>query len=217
MILVAERMFAELGIYAVSLRQINIEADQRNGSALHYHFGSREGLLSSIFECRMEPINNYRLEMLEDLKDAAAPELPDLRSLLQAMLIPVSRHLAEPGKVTYYSRFMSQTASTFSHNTREFMDNKHDSGSREIRRLVRSSLRDIPEPIILQRAVMAERASIHSFATFESMKEQEGGSYGAKEYDLLVNNMADSFFALLTAPVSDKTQEALRSFSAAAE
>ena len=97
------------------------------------------------------------------------------------------------------------------------MDNKHDSGSREIRRLVRSALRDIPEPVILQRAVMAERASIHSFATFEAMKEQEGGSYGPKEYELLVNNMADSFYALLTAPVSDKTRQALAAFSVAAE
>jgi len=212
MILVAERMFAELGIFAVSLRQINIEADQRNGSALHYHFGSREGLLSSIFEMRMEPINNRRLEMLEDIKDAASPDQPDIRALLPAMLMPASQHLAEAGTVTFYSRFLSQTASTFSHRTRELMDNKHDSGAREIRRLVRSALRDIPEPIILQRAVMAERASIHSFATFEALKEQEGGNFGPKEYQVLVSNMADSFYALLTAPVSDETKAALASY-----
>ena len=43
-----ERLFAERGIRAVSLREINKAAGQRNSSALHYHFGSREGLLRAL-------------------------------------------------------------------------------------------------------------------------------------------------------------------------
>ncbi|MGH9031606.1 MAG: TetR/AcrR family transcriptional regulator [Acidimicrobiia bacterium] len=43
-----ERLFAEQGIHPVRLREINALARQRNSSALHYHFGSREGLVEAI-------------------------------------------------------------------------------------------------------------------------------------------------------------------------
>ena len=42
LILAAERLFSEFGIDAVSLRQINAAAGQRNSSAAHYQFGSKD-------------------------------------------------------------------------------------------------------------------------------------------------------------------------------
>ncbi|MCW9034729.1 MAG: TetR/AcrR family transcriptional regulator [Alphaproteobacteria bacterium] len=208
MILVAERMFAEMGVYAISLRQINIEAGQRNGSALHYHFGSREGLISAIFEYRMEPINQIRLELLEEVKDQASPDLPDLKSLMGALLIPGTAHLKTPGSVTHFSRFLSQAANTYSDKIQELMDNKHNSGAREIRRLFRSALRDLPEPIIKQRGMIAEQSLIQTYAAFEALKEEKGEAVGIEDYDLMVANLSDCIYALLTAPVSEKTKQA---------
>jgi AcrR family transcriptional regulator len=46
----AERLMAERGIAAVSLREVQDAAEQRNKSAAHYHFGSREGLIRAIIE-----------------------------------------------------------------------------------------------------------------------------------------------------------------------
>ena len=40
LLLAAERLFAARGVDGVSLRQVNVEAGQRNLSAAHYHFGS---------------------------------------------------------------------------------------------------------------------------------------------------------------------------------
>ena len=42
----AERLFAEVGIWQVRVREIVAAAHQRNASAVTYHFGSRDGLLS---------------------------------------------------------------------------------------------------------------------------------------------------------------------------
>ena len=53
----AERMFAERGIEHVALTQIVAASRQRNRSALHYHFGSREGVLSALLDRRLAPIN----------------------------------------------------------------------------------------------------------------------------------------------------------------
>ncbi|MAF83215.1 MAG: TetR family transcriptional regulator, partial [Chromatiales bacterium] len=65
LLLAGERLIAENGIDAVSLRQINTAAGQRNSSAAHYHFGSKEALVRAIFEYRMERVNSNRQSRLK--------------------------------------------------------------------------------------------------------------------------------------------------------
>ncbi len=53
-----ERLFARRGVDGALTRDIVAEAGQANGSAVHYHFGSRQGLLLAIADKhigRMEP------------------------------------------------------------------------------------------------------------------------------------------------------------------
>ena len=50
LILAAEELFARDGLDAVSLRQVNTAAGQRNASAAHYHFGSKQGMVLALFE-----------------------------------------------------------------------------------------------------------------------------------------------------------------------
>ncbi len=51
----AERLFARRGLYQVTVREITEAAEQRNVSALSYHFGSREGLLDAILVAPRRP------------------------------------------------------------------------------------------------------------------------------------------------------------------
>ena len=44
----AERLFAERGIDATTLAQINRAANQRNRSAVQYHFGNKQGVIHAI-------------------------------------------------------------------------------------------------------------------------------------------------------------------------
>lgn len=46
---VAEQLFGERGVNAVSLREIRIEAGARNTAAIQFHFGDREGLIRALF------------------------------------------------------------------------------------------------------------------------------------------------------------------------
>ena len=57
----AERLMAERGIEAVPLRDVLVASAQRNKSAAHYHFGSRDGLIRAIIETRMAPVNTARV------------------------------------------------------------------------------------------------------------------------------------------------------------
>jgi AcrR family transcriptional regulator len=80
----SEQLFAEHGWNAVSIRAIVAAADV-NLAALHYHFRSKEQLLSEIFAARAKPIAEERLRLLAeiDLKKS-----PSLDKILEAFLRP---------------------------------------------------------------------------------------------------------------------------------
>ena len=59
----AERLFAERGIDATSLRHITAEAEA-NLASVNYHFGSKEELIRELFARRIGPINRERLDQL---------------------------------------------------------------------------------------------------------------------------------------------------------
>lgn len=84
----AERLFAEHGFAATSLRRITAAAGA-NLAAVHYHFGSKQELFLALFRRRIEPINRARLASLERLVDDAAPDAPQLEDVLDALVRPV--------------------------------------------------------------------------------------------------------------------------------
>jgi AcrR family transcriptional regulator len=92
---VAERLFAERGYAATSLRDITGEADA-NLASVNYHFQSKEGLLSAIVERYVGPINRDRLEALDAL-EGRAERSPDLEELLHAFLGPAFMHWRQRG------------------------------------------------------------------------------------------------------------------------
>jgi AcrR family transcriptional regulator len=86
----AERMFGEQGYAATSIRQI-IDKAGVNLASVHYHFGSKEELLDEVLRRRFEPLNTERLALLEQCEAEAAPGIPPVEELLEALLAPVFR------------------------------------------------------------------------------------------------------------------------------
>lgn len=78
---VAERLFAERGVENVALTQIVAASGQKNRSAVHYHFGSRDGVLTAVLNRRLAPINDRREALLAALPADASP-----RDILRAMI-----------------------------------------------------------------------------------------------------------------------------------
>ena len=58
-------LFATRGVYATSLKAVVDASGQRNTSALHYHFGGREGLLAAIIDAYNPGIEADRQQMLD--------------------------------------------------------------------------------------------------------------------------------------------------------
>lgn len=97
----AEELWARDGVDTVSLREINRRAKQRNGNAVHYHFGSREGLLAAVL-ARHEPAVEASRHLLLDQYEGSGH--PDLRVLAGALVRPLAAKLADPDGGAEYLR-----------------------------------------------------------------------------------------------------------------
>lgn len=100
----AEILFSKQGFGNTSLRQIT-SAAKVNIAAVNYHFGSKEKLVSAVFERRIMPLNAMRRVLLEKELKAADKEnrLPDTRQILKAFIDPTIDQIQHPDKKYFLS------------------------------------------------------------------------------------------------------------------
>lgn len=193
-----EQLFAAHGIDRVQLRDVNELAGQRNESALHYHFGSRQGLLERILAKHGEDVaQGIRLQLDNRPVGGAVSEL---HMLIAALIIPLSDKLRfEDGRD--YLRILAQTlgrgdllrdgrlaASWMAAPVRECLDG------------IDKCLGDLPEGLRRERTARLAELALLSMAR-RAQEIQEGR-------ELLVNdatfvaNLIEMSVAALRAPIS---------------
>jgi AcrR family transcriptional regulator len=89
----AARAFASDGVFTASLIEITRRAGQRNRGALHYHFGSRNGVICAVLERHVDFLAQREGELLEIA--LASPD-DDVTSVVEAIVRPATE-LAESG------------------------------------------------------------------------------------------------------------------------
>lgn len=82
LLLAAERLFAEHGVAGVSLRAV-MQAAGANVASVHYHFGSKDGLVDAVVRSRLDAVVLGRDELVAGI-DAADPD-----ALAAAFIRPV--------------------------------------------------------------------------------------------------------------------------------
>ena len=83
----AEQQFGDRGFAETSLRDITKKAHV-NIAAVNYHFGSKEALLAAVLDRRLQPINERRLQLLDDLESQSGNEGPPLVEIVRAFVSP---------------------------------------------------------------------------------------------------------------------------------
>jgi AcrR family transcriptional regulator len=105
---VAEKLFAEVGIHATSIRQIVKEAGV-NVASLHYHFGSKEAVIHQIITRRLQPINEAKQIRLDEIEQESAGKPPDLEAVIRAFIEPhIHMQKAAGDKVKILMKLMVQ-------------------------------------------------------------------------------------------------------------
>ncbi|KAA0111092.1 helix-turn-helix domain-containing protein [Mycolicibacterium sp. P1-5] len=87
----AERLFAERGVDAVSLREIAREAGARNVMAVQYHFTDRAGVLAAIADKHLPVVDARRDALLDGIESE-----PSMRAMASALVRPLAAKLADP-------------------------------------------------------------------------------------------------------------------------
>lgn len=104
----AEKLFATKGFAATSLRTIIREASV-NIAAIHYHFGSREGLIEAVLMRRATPVNEARLESLAELERKYGRGKIPLEKLIEGFIAPAIRlHFDKNSEGSMFPRLMSR-------------------------------------------------------------------------------------------------------------
>lgn len=189
MIDAAERLVAERGLAALTLRDVQNEAGQANKSAAQYHFGSREGLLSAVIDSRMRPAGERRLELLAAID--RGPQPPDMRKLVEASILPLAEQTIDRTH-SLYARFLVQSIFDPAMST-VIRDHLQAASYRDIhRRIVSAST--LPTDIAELRAGTLTTLSIVTLATWE------GRVHSPEQAKLIVGDLVESCLGALRAP-----------------
>lgn len=106
LILAAEKYFALRGFVGASLKDIQDAAGQRNASAVHYHFGSRDQLIMAILDHRIPPYAEKRRVRMAALEGREADLT--IREVVAAWVKPLAEELIPREDGNYYIRFLDQ-------------------------------------------------------------------------------------------------------------
>jgi AcrR family transcriptional regulator len=85
----AERLIGEQGYAATSLRHIIAQAGV-NLAAVHYHFGSKEGLLDAVVARKAKPVNEARVAWLERVEAEAGDGPVEVEKVLESFFLPTA-------------------------------------------------------------------------------------------------------------------------------
>jgi AcrR family transcriptional regulator len=190
----ALRLFAAKGIAGVSLREIRLAAKQGNAGALHYHFGTKEGLLRALLERELPLLVNRRRSLL-----AAALLTPadDVRSAAAVFVLPYAQLATGSEHERRVVQFLSQLHDDVSFSLQEVQDLLGDTAANDAGRLLLERLGPHHGPKVLgERLAIATNSFLHAAAIWSRGKRREhrisDSAFRA--------NLVDMFVGALIAP-----------------
>jgi AcrR family transcriptional regulator len=200
LILAAEQLFAARGIEGVSLREINLAAQQRNTSAAHYHFGSKDALVDAIFEFRRAEVGARRDQLLDALE--SDPNAVTPFSLAEALILPLAQEIpetqgAESGR---YLEFLAHLMLTAPAQTGDIL-RKYESADSRWLGVAIAALPHLPRRILEMRRYLMGRHVVVSLAAFQ----RRGLGTASPVYAAYLSDMVDAVAGYLSAVPSERT------------
>ena len=195
---VAERLFAEHGLDAVSMRLISREAGHRNTSSVHYYFGTRDTIIEAIIERRMSVINQARIDMLADLK---AQQLDgNLREIVALYIRPLAAQVRLRGRDNAYVRFLAQTYASAEIDVSRLARGRWDQSLNETTELARALLPDLPVTIFRERMALLFRGVVYALADRERDSLTGRKTSPRLSFEDFIEDLIDCQTAALAAP-----------------
>ncbi|AKN16166.1 TetR family transcriptional regulator [Mycobacterium haemophilum DSM 44634] len=161
----AERLYAEHGMFAVSNRQVSEAAGQGNNAAVGYHFGTKVDLVRAIEEKHRGPIERLRDRMVAELLESEASA--EMRDWVACLVHPLTEHLAALGNPTWYARFAAQAMTDPAYYHIIVKGALSSPSLVQVVDGVNRCLPDLPTEVRYERNIMARNLLIHTCADLE--------------------------------------------------
>jgi AcrR family transcriptional regulator len=192
----AEQLFAEHGVFAVSNRQVSEAAGQGNNTAVGYHFGTKADLVRAIVRKHAGETELVRVRMVAGIGDS-----PDIRDWVACLTRPNAEHLAALGNPTWFARFGAQVMTD--PTLRGIMVEEALSAPSLHRVLVGldTCLPDLPPEVRAERDDMSRQLMVHMFAERERALA-EGTPTPRSTWLDAATGLADAIVGLYLAPVT---------------
>ncbi len=100
---VAEQLFAEHGVFAVSNRQVSEAAGQGNNAAVGYHFGTKIDLVRAIVQKHAGQIEQHRCNLVAGIQGST-----EVRDWVTCLVQASTGHYARSRTSSWYARFSAQ-------------------------------------------------------------------------------------------------------------
>ncbi|MFI1912046.1 TetR family transcriptional regulator [Nocardia sp. NPDC020380] len=195
-LLAGERAIAERGP-DVALRDIAVAAGQRNNSAVHYHFGSRDGLIAAILERHQPALESQRTALLAEHEASGRPD--SVAALIGILVRPMFDVPYTEGS-THYARFLEQARA---HPAVTGPD-LHEQRWHTTRILITRLYRAMPE---LSAALRRYRLRSMSTVMFALLADYERTEFQAEDDRIQVqDNIIAMLVGLLSEPVPARTE-----------
>lgn len=189
----AERLYAQHGISAVSLRDIASAAGQKNNGAVHYHFGGKDNLVKEIVLYRIESIK--AIAMKHAPKSISGEKPPQVADYVSAFVLPFESSIRDDN---YYIPFLSRCISEEG-GISNLMKAAASTGLDELKMGLGKALPDYPQSTIDERWAIFGMSVIHSLAMYQAA--QRAGTLTAP-INRLLDDLVRYHTAGLTAPLS---------------
>ncbi|ORX19045.1 TetR family transcriptional regulator [Mycobacterium szulgai] len=192
----AERLFAEHGVFAVSNRQVSEAAGQGNNAAVGYHFGTKADLVRAIEQKHRGPVEELREQMV-----AALPESAQMRDWVACLVRPLTDHLAALGNPTWYARFAAQAMTDPAYQNIIVKDALSSPSLVQVIDGINSCLPDLPIDVRFERNIMARNLLMHTCADLERALAA-GTSVPRRSWQAAATGLIDAIVGLWLAPVT---------------
>jgi AcrR family transcriptional regulator len=192
----AARLFAERGIDNVSIAEIVRSAGQRNTSAIHYHFGSRDEVLRAVLERHVDEISERRRVLLEH---AQAKPARDARSAAEAIVRPVTEFAQRGWRERAYLQIGSELAGALDRAKPEIRDLMAKTSGREAWELLWQRCPGIPKDLWRVRREICI-VFIGRAAADRARQLDQRGKRSVLSDDRFVDNLVEMLLGAMKAP-----------------
>jgi AcrR family transcriptional regulator len=196
----AERLWGERGVDAVSLREIRLEAGQRNSSALQFHFGDRDGLQLALSQRHLPRISAEQERLYGDLVAAGRHE--DLAGLVEVMVRPGAEYVRRGPSERAWTKIVAQQVSRPELELAVVAEHVPELTYRIGAALHQQVTRVVSPELALERMMSVFIACAHLSADRARQEDLPSGAAGRAmlPFDRWLSNLLDMAVAAMTAP-----------------